>query len=100
MNSLFQDVKLDNVMIDTGYADGLDAAGVRKFSEAIKPTRTRLIARVETIQYELLKKNLPFQEMRDAFVRRVRDAHVALQTFLERKRQHVFQEHLVYEVRA
>lgn len=74
VNSLFRDVRLDNVMVDTGYADGLDAAGVRKFSEAIKPSRTRLIARVETIQYELLKKKLPFGEMRDAFVKRVRDA--------------------------
>jgi hypothetical protein len=74
VNSLFRDVKIENAMVDTGYADGLDAAGVRKFSDAIKPSRTRLIARVETIQDELLPKNLPFDELRDTFVKRVRDA--------------------------
>lgn len=73
VNSLFRDVKIENAMVDTGYADGLDAAGVRTFSDAIKPTRTRLIARVETIQDELLPKNLPFAELRDTFVKRVRD---------------------------
>lgn len=74
VNSLFRDVNIENAMVDTGYADGLDAAGVRKFSDAIKPTRTRLIARVETIQDELLEQNLPFEEMRDTFLKRVRDA--------------------------
>lgn len=73
VNSLFRDVKIENVMVDTGYADGLDAAGVRKFSDAIKPSRTRFIARVETIQDELLPQNLPFEELRDTFVKRVRD---------------------------
>ncbi|MBL8269910.1 amidohydrolase family protein [Steroidobacter sp.] len=74
VNSLFRDTNIENAMIDTGYADGLDAAGVRKFSDAIKPTRTRLIARVETIQDDLLKQKLSFPEMRDAFLKRVRDA--------------------------
>ena len=33
-----------------------------------------MIARVETIQDELFDKDLPFDEMRDGFVKRVRDA--------------------------
>lgn len=74
VNALFRDAKIENVMVDTGYADGLDAAGVHAFEAAVRPSRVRLIARVETIQDELLTQDIPFDQLRDSFLRRVRDA--------------------------
>jgi uncharacterized protein len=74
INSLFRDVKIDNVMIDTGFTDGLDAAGMRAFRDAIRPTRSWYIARVETIQGRILREDTTFVEMRDRFVAAVRDA--------------------------
>lgn len=74
VNALFRDARIANVMIDTGYADGLDAAGIHKFEAAILPTKTHYIARVETITDELFEQDVSYSELRDRFVSRVRDA--------------------------
>ncbi|MCU1257227.1 MAG: amidohydrolase 2, partial [Bryobacterales bacterium] len=47
---LFADVKLANAMVDTGFAEGMDAKGFQAFAQAIQPCRMRALARVETIQ--------------------------------------------------
>ncbi|MGE0438315.1 MAG: amidohydrolase family protein [Steroidobacteraceae bacterium] len=74
VNALFRDAKIQNAMVDTGYADGLDAAGIHRFEAAVRPTRVRLIARVETIQDGLLEQDLSFDALRETFLRRVHDA--------------------------
>jgi hypothetical protein len=74
IHDLFRDARIENAMIDTGYSDGLDAAGIRRFAEAIAPTKARYIARVETITEELFAENLPYAELRDRYLARVRDA--------------------------
>lgn len=74
INDLFRDARIDNAMVDTGYADGLDAAGLRGFERAVHPTRVRLLARVETLQEDLLEQDISFEDLRDRFLRRVRDA--------------------------
>jgi uncharacterized protein len=74
MYDLFQDVKLANVMIDTGYAEDLDASGMQTFARTISPTQVRAIARIETIEENLLTKNLSFDDLVGQFLQRVRDA--------------------------
>lgn len=74
INALFRDVRLANVMIDTGFTDGLDAAGMRSFRDAIRPTRSWYLARVETIQGRILRQDVGFADVRDQFVAAVRDA--------------------------
>lgn len=74
VNALFRDAKIENAMVDTGYADGLDAAGLHRFEAAVRPSRVRLIARVETLQDDLLTQDISFDELRDLFLHRVRDA--------------------------
>jgi hypothetical protein len=74
IHDLFRDARIENAMIDTGYADGLDSAGIHRFAEAIAPTKARYIARVETITDELFAEDLPYPELRDRYVARVRDA--------------------------
>ena len=72
VNTLFQDVKLENIMLDTGFSEGLDAAGIDQFENAIKPTNSRRIYRVETIQRELLQQDLSFEDLESQFVAMVR----------------------------
>jgi predicted TIM-barrel fold metal-dependent hydrolase len=74
IKALFRDANIANVMIDTGYADGLDAKGIQRFEDAVAPTRAHYIARVETITDELFEQELPYNELRDRFVTRVRAA--------------------------
>jgi predicted TIM-barrel fold metal-dependent hydrolase len=74
MNALFQDVRLENVMIDTGFTDGLDAKGIQHFEETVLPTRARYLARVDTIQGPILREAGTFAEVRDRFLAQVRDA--------------------------
>lgn len=74
INDLFRDVRLENVMIDTGFTDGLDAKGMQVFQDTIRPTRSWYISRVETIQGPILREDRPFTDMRDRFVGAVRDA--------------------------
>ena len=70
---LFQDVKLDNVMLDTGFREGRDTKGIQAFAGWISPTRSRGILRVETIQNELLRQDISFEDLRGTFLQRVRD---------------------------
>lgn len=74
IGSLFRDARIENAMVDTGFRDGLDAAGMDRFAAAIQPTRTRYLARVERLTNGLLDKDIPYSELRDAYVQRVRDA--------------------------
>lgn len=74
VNALFRDARIGNAMVDTGYADGLDAAGVHRFEAAVRPTRVRLIARVETLLTDLLTQDSTFEDLRTRFLQRVRDA--------------------------
>lgn len=73
INDLFRDVKLDNVMLDTGFREGLDAQGIQHFVRLIEPTKSRGIARVDTIQRDLLSQDLSFEDLSGSFVQRVRD---------------------------
>jgi len=68
VNDLFRDVKIENAMIDTGYSDGLDARGMGRFETAIAPTKSRRIYRVETIQNQLFKEDIDFDELERRFV--------------------------------
>jgi predicted TIM-barrel fold metal-dependent hydrolase len=74
INALFEDAGIAEVLIDTGYVDGLDADGVATFAAAIAPTRARYLVRVETITDELFATDLTYSELRDRFVERVRKA--------------------------
>lgn len=74
LGALFRDAKIENAMLDTGFADGLDAAGVQRFAAAIRPARTRHLARVETLAQDLVERDIGYAELRDAFVKRVEDA--------------------------
>ncbi len=74
ISDLFADVGLADVLIDTGYTDGLDAQGVEEFVAAIKPTRAHYLARVDTIADELIATDSTYEELKEAFVTRVRDA--------------------------
>ena len=58
IHDLFQDVMLENVMLDTGFREGLDTKGVQAFARWIAPTRSRGILRVETLQAGLLRQDL------------------------------------------
>lgn len=72
VNDLLRDVKAANLMIDTGYSEGMDAAGIAAFESAIRPARARRIYRVETIQRELLREDISFRELEGRFVEMVR----------------------------
>ena len=72
VNALFRDVNAANLMIDTGYAEGMDAAGIRRFEDAVAPAQGRRIYRVETISDELFKQDLSFDELENRFVAMVK----------------------------
>lgn len=74
LHDLFRDAGITEVLIDTGYTDGLDATGVEGFVAAIAPTRAHYLARVDTITEELFADDCPYEDLRDRFVARVRDA--------------------------
>ena len=74
IGSLFRDAGITEVLIDTGYVDGMDAAGVDGFVSAIAPTRTHYLARVDTITEALFATDVSYDDLRDGFVARVRDA--------------------------
>jgi predicted TIM-barrel fold metal-dependent hydrolase len=84
IHDLFRDARIENAMLDTGYADGLDAAGIRRFAKAVAPTKVRYIARVETLLEELLEQDLSYPELRDRYVAKVRDALDGTGNFGER----------------
>ena len=49
LGALFADANIENAMLDMGYREGMDQAGVDRFKDAIAPTRGRHILRVDTI---------------------------------------------------
>lgn len=72
VNALFRDARIENAMIDTGYIEDMQGPGVTRFEEAVKPTRSRRIYRVETIQTQLFKEDIGFDELERKFVAMVR----------------------------
>ncbi|ARO32657.1 amidohydrolase 2 family protein (plasmid) [Rhizobium sp. NXC14] len=73
VNSLFRDVNLENIMLDTGYAEGCGAAEITSFEEAILPCRTNRLARIEMIQKELFPLDITFDEYEQRFSARMRE---------------------------
>jgi len=73
IGALFADANIGNAMLDTGYREGLDAAGVARFEAAISPTRGRRILRADTIQAALLDSELEFGEIEARFMRQIED---------------------------
>lgn len=73
VNSLFQDVKYENIMLDTGYAEGCGAVEISRFEDAILPCRTNRLARIEMIQRELFPLDIPFDDYEERFVARMHE---------------------------
>jgi len=73
IHDMFADARIDNVMLDLGYREGLDAEGVARFEAAIQPTKSRRILRVDTILDGLLAEDLDFDEIETRFVGEVRE---------------------------
>ncbi|MCK1624126.1 amidohydrolase family protein [Bradyrhizobium sp. 160] len=71
VNSLFRDVNYENIMLDTGYAEGCGAAEISRFEDAILPCRTNRLARIEMIQRELFPLDITFEEYEQRFVTRM-----------------------------
>jgi hypothetical protein len=74
ISDLYRDINLANVMTDTGCCEGTNTEGVFQYQQAIKPTQVRGLARVDTIQNDLLQRDLSFEDLEDQFTKRVRDA--------------------------
>lgn len=68
MAEMFADARIENAMLDTGYREGLDAAGVAAFERTVSPTVGRRILRVDTILGDLLPEDLEFAEIESRFV--------------------------------
>lgn len=68
---LFKDVKLANVMVDTGFTDGMKAEGMQRFAKAIRPTEMRALARVDSLLADLLREDIPFEALESRFQARV-----------------------------
>jgi hypothetical protein len=68
---LFRDVKLANVMVDTGFTDGLQAEGMQRFASAIRPTEVRALARVDSLLADLLREDVAFDAVESRFLARV-----------------------------
>lgn len=73
VNSLLRDVKYENIMLDTGYAEGCGAEEISRFEEAILPCRTNRLARIEMIQKELFPLDVSFEEYEQRFLTRMRE---------------------------
>jgi len=73
LGSMFADARIENAMLDMGYREGLDAAGVERFEGAISPTVSRRLLRVDTILGELMPGDPTFGELEAAFVRRIEE---------------------------
>lgn len=61
----------ENVMIDTGYAEGCGAAEIDRYEEAILPCCTYRLARIEMIQRELFPLNITFDEYEQRYMARL-----------------------------
>jgi predicted TIM-barrel fold metal-dependent hydrolase len=74
LRALFRDANIANVMLDTGYRQGLDAAGVARFERAIEPTKSWRLSRVDEHEEAALESDDPFEAVEDRFLARVREA--------------------------
>lgn len=75
--SLFRHGNIATLMIDTGFSAGLDQKGLDHFESVLAPaTKIHYIARVEKLSDDLLwqEKELSYEDLRESFVARVRDA--------------------------
>jgi hypothetical protein len=68
---LFKDARLANVMVDTGFTDGMQAEGMQRFARAIRPAEMRGIARVDSLLADLLREDVPFETLESRFRDRV-----------------------------
>ncbi|UFW71358.1 amidohydrolase family protein [Bradyrhizobium sp. WU425] len=73
VNSLFRDANYENIMLDTGYAEGCGAVEISRFEEAILPCRTNRLARIEMIQRELFPLDISFEDYEQRFVTRMHE---------------------------
>ena len=71
---LFRDARLANVMVDTGFTDGMAEDGMQRFARVIAPTRMRALARVDALAQSFLQSDMTFDELEAGFLARVRDA--------------------------
>jgi len=71
--AMFADARIENAMLDMGYREGMDAAGVERFERAISPTAPRRLLRVDTILGELMPEDPTFGELESVFVRRIEE---------------------------
>ncbi|MER9651825.1 amidohydrolase family protein [Mesorhizobium sp. M0199] len=71
VNSLFRDVNLENIMLDTGYHESCGRPAIEKFEEAILPCRTHRIARIEAIQHEFFGMDISFDEFEGLYSERL-----------------------------
>ncbi|RWG80912.1 MAG: amidohydrolase [Mesorhizobium sp.] len=71
VNSLFRDVNLENIMLDTGYHESGGRPAIEKFEEGILPCRTHRIARVEEIQREFFGMDVSFGEFEELYSERL-----------------------------
>lgn len=70
IHDLFRDANIENIMNDTGFGGGKKVQD--SFEDAIKPTKSRRIYRVETIQGELFREDITFDELESRFLAKVR----------------------------
>ena len=68
IRGLLQDVNAANLMIDTGYAEGMGAAELNRFDREILPAKSRRILRADAVFYSVLKPDLSFDELEQQFV--------------------------------
>ncbi|UVK48031.1 amidohydrolase family protein (plasmid) [Mesorhizobium sp. AR07] len=73
VSSLLRDVNYENVMVDTGYAEGCGAAEIDRYEESILPCRTNRLARIEMIQKELFPLDITFDEYEQRYMARLLD---------------------------
>ncbi|MFA1621970.1 amidohydrolase family protein [Rhizobium mongolense] len=67
INGLFRDVNYENIVLDTGYAEGHGAREIAQFEDAILPCRTYRISRIETLQRELFPLEITFEEFEQRY---------------------------------
>lgn len=63
LGGLFADANIENAMLDTGYREGMDEAGMNRFKDAIAPARGRHVLRVDTILRAPMSEDLSLDEI-------------------------------------
>jgi predicted TIM-barrel fold metal-dependent hydrolase len=74
MGDLFRDVHLTNAMVDTGCCEGLGAAALTSYADAIRPCTVRGISRIDSIQNPLFRLDISFNELQSRFLGTVQKA--------------------------